>query len=774
MKSLRGKVANLAKQGGESPVSTPTSTPVMRTTEEEVERLKEQLAEAHCQISTLTQHAMNYPVVSSPTYGQQALQQGWTNQSSQQRVFNSQARMHPRVTKNQQTNGQEGQLPYRALCFLCGEPGHYKRNCPQYNSQSLPLNGREYCQQQKFQGQERSPISNSRVAGTTTAGRAPVYLKVKVRHRPRLCLLDTGSDTTLIPLRLVGSHNIYRTDQKCIAANGSNIPIIGSTSIPGQIGKKRIMITGLVSEHILDLMLGVDWLQENNITWDFNKAEVNLEGETFKLRARRTSQCYCRRVVLSDDVTVPARSQLDVSAKTVFDDLGSTEDNSSGSWGTEALEIQKGLLVARTLLPNRLKNLPVRLLNTTDESIQLEKDTAVSPLVPLVAASVQVQQSDDVKDSVTEESIISDLISGVDASITEETKQSLKEILQKYSTVFSKGEWDLGWTDIVTHSIDTGDSKPFRQPMRRYPPAHLKAIDEHLQEMLQQGVITPTSSPWASNVVLAKKKDGTYRCCIDFRQLNNMTKKDAYPLPRTDACLDALSGCCLFSTFDMRCGFHQVSMKEEDSDKTAFITRRGMFKFLTMPFGLCNAVATSQRLVDLVLSGLNLSICLAYLDDIVLFSKTPEEHLLRLELLLQRLKQANLKLKPSKCQLLQTEISFLGHRVSGRGVSTEPAKIQLIKDWPVPKNLKELRGFLGLTGYYRKFVQDYSMVVLPLNALMKKNQTFEWTDECQAAFEDLKEKMQKPPILALPNETDTFVLDTDAAENSIGSVLSQR
>lgn len=216
-----------------------------------------------------------------------------------------------------------------------------------------------------------------------------------------------------------------------------------------------------------------------------------------------------------------------------------------------------------------------------------------------------------------------------------------------------------------------------------------------------------------------------------------------------------------------------MALSEEDSDKTAFITRRGMFKFKRMPFGLCNAVATFQRLMDLVLAGLNLNICLAYLDDIVLFSRTPEEHLQRLECLLERLKEANLKLKPPKCKLFQRQVSFLGHIVSSEGISTDPEKIRLIKEWPAPKNLKELRVYLGLTGYYRRFILDYSKIVAPLHSLMKKNRIYSWSEECQAAFEELKKRLQEPPVLTLPNETDVFILDTDACEDSIGSVLSQ-
>ena len=291
--------------------------------------------------------------------------------------------------------------------------------------------------------------------------------------------------------------------------------------------------------------------------------------------------------------------------------------------------------------------------------------------------------------------------------------------------------------------------------------------------MLKQDVIEPAISPWASNIVLAKKKDGSLRCCIDFRQVNELTKKDAYPLPRTDACLDAMSGSCFFTTIDLKQSYHQVAMWQPDADKTAFITRSGMFRFKTMPFGLCNAGATFQRLMDLVLTGLNLEICLAYLDDIIIYSSTPEEHLNRLEQVLERLQQANLKLKPSKCRLMQREVVFLGHVVFSDGIATDPEKIRLINEWPRPTNLKQLRGFLGLTGYYRKFVQGYAKIAAPLNFLTRKNHQFVWTSDCQEAFEKLKEILTSPPILAMPNDDGMFIVDTDAAEHSIGCVLSQ-
>jgi len=286
-------------------------------------------------------------------------------------------------------------------------------------------------------------------------------------------------------------------------------------------------------------------------------------------------------------------------------------------------------------------------------------------------------------------------------------------------------------------------------------------------------VIEPSTSPWASNLVVVTKKDGSLRLCVDYRGVNNITRKDSYPLPRITDCLDALGPAKYFSTFDLRSGYFQIAMEEADRDKTSFITRRGSYRFTAMPFGLCNAPASFQRLMDIVTIGLNYEICLVYLDDIILFSQTIEEHLKRLRLLLGRLRSANLKLKPSKCFLLQKKVNFLGHVISEGSIATDPEKIEQVRSWPRPQSITEVRSFIGLVSYYRRFICQFAKVAAPLHALAGKNAKFIWTEECEVAFEELKQRLITSPILAMPDDEGEFTLDTDASNYAIGAVLSQ-
>ena len=424
-------------------------------------------------------------------------------------------------------------------------------------------------------------------------------------------------------------------------------------------------------------------------------------------------------------------------------------------------------------------DVPVRVMNARKDSFTLKAGTCLANLQQVsVVGSIQVDEHDamDVKfpnQNQGNPNFVQELVSNVHNSLPESTRRVLTDILVRHADVFSQAEDDLGTTDTVTHSIDTADAKPIRERLRRYPPAHMEAISQQVDDYLRQGVIEPASSAWASNLVLVKKKDGSYRCCVDYRRLNAVTRKDAYPLPRIDVCLDALATAKWFSTFDLKSSYHQVLVNPSDSDKTAFICPKGMYKFRKMPFGLCNSGATFQRLMDVVLSGLHFQVCLVYIDDIILFSTTVDEHLERLITVLGRLRAAGLKLKPEKCALFQKSVSFLGHVVSECGIATDPKKIKAVVEWPVPKTVREVRAFLGLAGYYRRFVTHFASIADPLNAMMGKGKKFIWTVETQKSFDRLKSALTSPPVLAMPLDLGDFILDCDAADQNIGAVLSQ-
>lgn len=356
---------------------------------------------------------------------------------------------------------------------------------------------------------------------------------------------------------------------------------------------------------------------------------------------------------------------------------------------------------------------------------------------------------------------------------TVEQQDAIRQLLCKYPSVFAKDEYDLGLTDLVEHEIPTGDAAPIKLPPRRVPLAFVADEKREIEKMLQQGIARPSTSPWAAPLVLVRKPDGSARVTVDFRELNRVTRDNAYPLPRTEDCLDALSGACVFSVGDGLSAYHQVPMKESDIPKTAFVTKFGLFEHTTMPMGLKCAPATFQRLMELALSGLVWQTCLIYLDDCIVFGKSFDEQLVRLEEVLQRFQKAGLKLKPSKCNFFQREVRFLGHLVSAEGIQPDPANVQKIKDWPKPRCVTDIRVVLGMGGYYRRFIKDYSKRMQPLINLTKERVPFFWTEDCQAAFDDLKEALMNPPLLAHPTPDGHFILDTDASKTTVGAVLTQ-
>ena len=354
----------------------------------------------------------------------------------------------------------------------------------------------------------------------------------------------------------------------------------------------------------------------------------------------------------------------------------------------------------------------------------------------------------------------------------------LMSLIEEYHDVFSLEEGERGETDVVELHIDTGDAHPKSQPPRRVPFAVRQEIARQLRQMQTNGVIQPSKSPWASPIVLVRKKDGSLRFCIDYRSLNSVTKQDKFSIPRIDDLLDQLDQAQFFTTLDLAAGYWQIKVDDASREKTAFSTHRGLFEFRVMPFGLTNAPAVFQRLMQQVLCGLNPEegpgFVDVYIDDILIFSRTIEEHVAHLRQVFARIRAANLKLKPLKCHFLRRSIEYLGYVITPHGLQPNPQQVAAVQDFPVPENVSQVRQFIGLTSYYRRFINRFADTAAPLHGLTRKNAEFQWTPACQSAFEALKEKLVNAPVLVYPSFDRPFVLETDASVRGLGAVLSQK
>ena len=368
----------------------------------------------------------------------------------------------------------------------------------------------------------------------------------------------------------------------------------------------------------------------------------------------------------------------------------------------------------------------------------------------------------------------------ISSTVTDTQRQSLLELLCKHHQTVSVNK-ELGLTSTLEHRIEVGAAQPFAIPPRRYPAQLQSAADTIIDDLLKQGCIEPASSPWNAPVRLARKPDGSWRFCVDFRGLNRLTTRDVHPLPLINELLDTLQGKKFFTTMDLASAFYQVPVFIEHRPLTAFATLRGQWQWKTMPMGLTNAPATFQRLANLMLSGLAWQSCLAYLDDIVVFSNTFEEHIQHLDQVLSRFEQHGLKLKLEKSVFAAPEIHFLGHVVNGTTIKPMDKNVEPVRQMPDRlSSYKEVRSFLGLINFYRRFIPKLAHEAIPLYALLQRHKKGEpppllvWTDACTNAVQRLKHLLTTEPcMLYLPNLNVPFVLDTDASDDAAGAVLSQ-
>ena len=358
-----------------------------------------------------------------------------------------------------------------------------------------------------------------------------------------------------------------------------------------------------------------------------------------------------------------------------------------------------------------------------------------------------------------------------DAPIDQKTKLDLEKLLEKNKDAFAEDERQIGTTPLITMSIDTGDQPPIAKRPYTLALKHHDWVRAEIDKLLEAGVIRESDSSWSAPIVVVPKSDGGKRLCIDYRALNQITRTYIWPMPRIEDILAKLGKAKFFTTLDLRSGYHHIALDKHSIKKTAFCTPFGKYEYLKVPFGLAQAPSYFQKLMNKVLNGLNFAF--AYLDDIIIFSTTAEEHMRHIQIVIDRLKSAQLKLKKSKCAFFKKELYYLGHLLTTEGIKPQFEKVKAIHEMKPPSNPKGVREFLGMVGFYRKFINRFADAARPITKLTRKDSKYIWTEECQTGFEYLRTSLTKSPILKYPDPHKRYVVFTDASDQAAAAVLTQ-
>jgi hypothetical protein len=609
------------------------------------------------------------------------------------------------------------------------------------------------------------------------------YLKVNIVGKSYKAKLDTGADANFIAKQIVDSlpvqykNKLQRKKGHVRVADNSLVDTLGKITLPIRLRNQLFSVTFTVMEKTSEPMyLGTPFCRQNKVVLDYGKKSITV-GE------------HCR-VHSNKHYELEPYQEAIIQGK-LFDEV---PDSTPGLCTVFGSTTSKGLLVGNSAGIAKDGMIPVVVYNATPLKQVINKgeklakfevwdeNTETFPYDPESNVPepkiANMSKNAGKRTSVNVDEHEPD-IDWSKSKVNNKQKQQLKDLVKEYSDCFVNPKTKkLGLTDLISCNIET---KPGTVPQHRYPYRTAPEMREKLQEtvegQVEQGLIEETvDGAWASPALLVKKPNGGLRMVIDFRALNAATVDKILRTPRLDDVLDSVGETKpkFFSVLDCTQGFHQIPLDESSRHLTAFLTSHAKYRYKVMPQGLKTASATFQALMDILLRGIQFKYVAAYIDDVICYSSTFEQHLVHLREILNRFRQANLKLHPKKCAFAVKSVLFLGHVLSTEGMSPNPEKVKAITTFPKPTKVKHVRQYLGLTGYYRKYVQSYALIARPLYDLTKKDTVFKWTDECQTAFDQLKEAIVSDKVLAFPDFKQPFILATDASKTGLGACLSQK
>ncbi|CAF1231754.1 unnamed protein product [Adineta ricciae] len=615
-----------------------------------------------------------------------------------------------------------------------------------------------------------------------------IYIPISIDSIDARAMVDTGSTISAINQdyfrKLNHNYTVYSSTTSCKTANNTQLSTIGRVVLPITINNIQVPINVFIIENLCtELLLGNDFCNLFKARIDSHKRTLSIKTEhqytkvSFLNPSNKSQVCNINTLY---DITIPPLSGRVVIAST------------SAPWSTAIFTPSSKILNRQMIIaPHALVSIDnsqttLTLMTPSPSTQTIKKGTKLGFVSYCSDSSCHYIQPLTVHDHQSISTIATDMSSTKTSTVThipnmishlpQYQQKQILPILQKYQSVFDTTAPSLMKTNNVHHRIPV---QPHHQPIQSYPyrksVKETTIINEQVTEMLDSHIIRPSTSPWSSPVVIIKKKDGSPRFCVDYRRLNLITERDVYPLPRIDDILDKLAGSRYFTTFDLKAGYWQIPIAEEDKKKTAFITTDGLYEFNVLPFGLSNAPATFQRTINSVLGSLRWDITLVYLDDTIVYSPSFDQHIQHLDQVLCALHKANVKLNSKKCSLARKQLDYLGFRITQDGIKPTTANVKKTIDFPIPTTAKAAYSFVQMAQFYRRFIKDFASIAAPLNRFKIKNAKFLWTTECQRSFDILKQKLSQYPLLAFFDGQSPLKLkiNTDASNAGIGGVLHQ-